>query len=238
MLLRKLNREGVQKFDSFINELRNGGNKESPHYLLSEEMTSEALTVNIEIDHQDFGTRYELGVFLCQLFKDIDMQGYVGDVGFWSALALFWFDQLCPEKTDGNRKPAMVYNYILSQNYNHRPRHAIFTTWQLVNQYGEDARFMLCRELPVRGELVEQMMARQYYLSCEGVMKTASYLYYDEKTNNFKRGAAARKSAGCVSRYVTWLQQMELTYDLFSISSKDLLGLLPAEFERFKGSTT
>jgi len=238
MLIRKLNSDGLKEFENFIENLRNGARRDTPFNLLTDVKTSEEIPDSIEIDQKEFSNRYELGNYLVGQIGDTDIQGHMGDIGFWSALALFWFDQLCPKKQDGSRKPSMSYNYILSEKYNHRPRHAIYSTWQLASQYGEHAKFLLCREMPVRGELIEQMLARQYFLGCEGVMKAASKLYYDEESHSFKRGAAARKSAGCISRYVSWLQQIELTYDLFSISSEDLLTILPSEFDRFRPPVT
>lgn len=234
MKIRKLNKSGIIEFERFIENLRNGGKQNTPDHLLTDPSTSEVLEVDLELEKGSFSNRYELGIYLVEKLNDMDMQKIIGDSGFWSALALFWFDQLCPLKADGSRKPSMVYNYILSENYNHRPRHAIFTTWQLVELYGEHSRYLLSRELPVRGELIEQLMARQYFLSCTGVMQAASTLYYDPERKTFKKGAAGRTSAGCVYRFVSWLQQLEINYDLFSISSDDLINLMPKEFERFK----
>ncbi len=234
MLLRKLNPSGLAEFERYISDSRNGSTSEIPLHLATEDETSELLPVAIEYDDVTFSNRYEMGQYLVNIFDGCDLQGFIGDIGFWSALSLIWFDQLCPLRKDKRRNPSMVYNYILSENYNHRPRHAIFTTWQLVDRYSDDARFLLCKEMSVRGELIEQIMARQYFLSCEGVMRAASSLYYDESNNNFKRGAAARKSSGCVYRYIAWLQQLELTYDLFSVPSEILADLMPSEFDRFK----
>jgi len=234
MKIRKLNKSGIKEFERFIENLRNGGKQNTPDYLLTDPSTSESLVFDLELEKADFANRYELGVYLVEKLMDIDTHKIIGDSGFWSSLALFWFDKLCPLKADGSRKPSMVYNYILSENYNHRPRHAIFTTWQLVELYGEHSRYLLSRDLPVRGELIEQLMARQYFLSCAGVMQAASTLYYDPERKTFKKGAAGRTSAGCVYRFVSWLQQLEINYDLFSISSDDLISLMPREFERFK----
>ena len=234
MKIRKLNKSGIKEFERFIESLRNGGLQNTPDYLLTDPATSESLEWDLDLDENLFVNRYELGVYLSEKLKDMDVQKLMGDSGFWSSLALFWFDQLCQTKADGSRKPSMVYNYILSENYNHRPRHSIFTTWQLVNLYGENSHFLLSRELPVRGELIEQLMARQYFLSCDGVMRAASKLYYDKQRKTFKKGSAGRTSAGCVYRFVNWLQQLEVNYDLFSISKADLIDLMPKEFDRFK----
>jgi|TARA_B110000503_G_C7162954_1_gene420520 hypothetical protein len=234
MNARKLNREGLRNFEEYIEALRMGEKLKTPTSLLTDIETSEGIDLNIQLSDQAFRSRYELGEALVKAIGEQNLQSLVGDTGFWSWLALYWFDQLCPPQLDESRKPSMVYNYLLSQSYNHRPRHAIFTTWQLVANYGDVAQFLLCKELPVRGELVEQMMARQYYMSCEGVMGAAAQLYWDPEKLSFRSGSASRKTAGCVSRFVAWLQQLELTYDLFSLNAEDLLALMPPEFDRFR----
>ncbi len=234
MTFRKLNREGLAQFEQYIESVRNGSNQHIPNWLLDDPLTSEEPAHKFVLEIAEFTNRYHLGVYMVEKFRHINMQEYYGDSGFWSALALFWFDQLCPVQTDGSRKAGMIYNYILSKDYKHRPRHAIFTTWQLVDLFGDDARFLLCREMSVRGELIEQMMSRQYYLGCEGVMRAASKLYYDTERQTYKKGSAARSSAGCVYRFVIWLQQLELTYDLFSLKEEDIFEILPKEFDRFR----
>lgn len=236
MKIRKLNKAGIKEFERFIANLSSDGKQNTPDYLLTDPSTSESLAWDLDLEKGEFANRYELGVYLIEKLDSVNVQKFIGDTGFWSALALLWFDQLCPEKADGSRNPSKVYNYVLSESHYHRPRHAIFTTWQLVELYGEDSYFLLSRDLPVRGELIEQLMARQYFLSCAGVMRAASALYYDPERKTFKKGAAGRTSAGCVYRFVNWLQQLEINYDLFSMSSEDLMGLMPKEFERFKST--
>ena len=234
MINRKLNETGISEFNRFIENLREGGKRNTPDYLLTDPSTSEELGWSLELDKRKFESRYELGLHLTGALANTNIQSLIGDNGFWSGLALFWFDQLSPLKHDGTRKVSMAYNYILSESYKHRPRHAIFTTWQLVDRHGENSRFLLSRELPVRGELIEQLMARQYFLSCQGIIEAASKLYYDAEKGTFKRGATGRKSAGCVYRFVNWLQQLEVNYDLFSMSCDDFFGLMPDEFDRFR----
>ena len=233
MEARRLNDDGIRLFSDYVDNLRLGDTQELPVHLLTGSDTSEPVEPSIPLDDRTFETRYELGSYLVSAVGDRDIQHLVGDAGFWSWLALYWFDQLCPFDGDSGRKPAMVYHYVLSPSYNHRYRHAIYTTWQLVDAFGESARFLLSRKASVRGELIEQMMARQYYLSCRGVMEAAARLYWDPEAETFRKGAAARKSPGCVSRLVHWLQQIELTYDIYSMSCEQILDLMPAEFDRF-----
>jgi hypothetical protein len=233
MKLRKLNDKGVEQFRAYINDLRVGTEQNIPSHLLDNDEFSEDIQFDVEVPIVDFKSRYEMGTYLVKLFEGHNITPYIGDIGFWTWLALYWFNQLCPEK-GGKLNPSMEYNYVLSQGHWHRPRHAVYMTWQLVNRYGADCAFMLCKSMSTRGELTEQMMARQENLSSEGVMKLANALYFDPETGIFKRGAAARKSAGCVARYINWLDQIKLTYDVFSIAQEELEALLPEEFGRFQ----
>lgn len=235
MKVRRLNDHGLNEFSDFINQLRRGAERNIPSYLLEGEEYSEHISIDLDVGDLQFDTRYELGNYLVKLLEGEKIQNYMGDAGFWSWFALFWFEQLCPIKA-GSRKPSMEYNYILSRKYNHRPRHAIYMTWQLVSRYGEGVRFMLCKELSVRGEITEELMARQEILSAEGVMMLASELYTDNNTGLFKKGATSGGRAGAVHRYVGWLQQLQMTYDIFSTSKEELAELLPSEFDRFRCS--
>ena len=234
MEARRLNREGLRQFSNFIEALRQKEKREIPIDFLVGDSTSEEIELTIVLTQEKFNTRYDLGCALVKAIGDQDMQSLVGDSGFWSWLALHWFDQLCPKNKEGYRNPSMVYNYVNSQDYRHKYRHAIYTTWQLVSTYGEFSRFLVSKELPVRGELIEQMMARQYYLSCRGVIEGASSLYWDQEKETFKKGCTTKDSKGSVHRLISWLKQIELTYDVYSLSSDQLLELMPAEFERFR----
>jgi len=120
----------------------------------------------------------------------------------------------------------------MSEDYKRRYRHAIYVTWQLVQSHGENAKFMLFKEPSIRGEITEQFMARQYYLSCDGVIEAAKKIYWDDEVGALKRGSGG-KSRGSPRRFIAWLQQIEVTYDLFSLSGEQLLRLIPTEFQRF-----
>lgn len=233
MMNRKLNSKGSSEFKSFVEHLRAGEFRNTPMHLLDSDETSELLDFEIDFDDREFSSRYEFGLYLVDKLKHIEPHTLISDYNFWTTIALIWFDQLCPAGQDGTRKPSMVYNYILSNDYRHRPRHAVFTTWQLVEQYGEDAMFLLSKEMPIRGELIEQIMGRQNYVSREGVIRAASRLYTDTENRTFKKGAAARTSPGCVARYAAWLNQIDLNYDLFEMNADQLIAIMPKEFERF-----
>lgn len=234
--VRRLNTYGLEAFQEHIRKLADGEKRDTPIYMLTDARYSEAIDIDIEIELREFQTRYELGTYLVDILKDVPVKEILGDAGFWSWLALYFFDQLCPAQASRIRKPREPYNYILSNNYNHRPRHALYTTWMLVNLYGDTSFFLLSKGLNVRGELIEQLAARQYLISCRGVIETAKELYYDPKRKTFKRGATTKKRQGSIHRFIAYLQQLGLTYDLGTISSESLLKMLPEEYSTFRPS--
>ena len=179
MKARKLNEQGVEIFSEYISKLREGAKHDPPNAILKDDTYTDTLEIDLDIENREFSTRFEMGEYLCDIFDGVAHQQIINEPGFWSWLALYWFDQLCPQKHDGSRNPSRSYNYILSKDYRHRPRHAILTTWMLVDKYGDSSLFMLSKSPSTRGEIIEQVAARQYYISCSGVIEAASKLYYD-----------------------------------------------------------
>ena len=230
MKVRKLNVLGRSEFKTFLSEARAGISNQIPNHLLLDDQTSDPLGFDLEIEDKTFESRYEIGVYLVNLFQNVSEDLFISDYGLWDWFSLQWFEQLCRVEGD-SLKPSMEYNYILSSDYRHRSRHAIYITWQLVSKYQGDAKFILSK-LDQRGEIAEQLMGRQEILTSEGVMRVASKLYFDPSKNSFKRGAAGR-GEGSVTRYISFLQQLQKNYYIDRITKDQLFTLLPPEFDRF-----
>jgi hypothetical protein len=229
----RLNQSGQRDFARMVESMRLGQVAKKPQQILNDQYAVAQLTFELEVKEGGFKSRFEIGGHLAEVLQPFDRSLYIGDRGFWDWLALLWFDDLCPVKTDGTRqRPSAVANYLMSEDYKRRYRHAVFVTWQLVDLHGSDVEFLLFKEPSVRGELTEQFMARQFYLSCNGIVKAAKKLYWDEDTSKLKKGAGS-KTHGSARRFVAWMQQLEVTYDLFSMTDQQLLDLIPAEFRRF-----
>lgn len=231
----RLNELGMEKFSAYIRDLRSNPEVETPLFLLENPETSAPSGINADFENRKFQSRYECGEYIASILAGVDTRDIQDDAGFWSALALLWFDQLCKVDKKGNKKPAMVYHYVLdTQDYRYNYRHAIRMSWMLANRYGENSRFLLSKDMTVRGEIIEQFMGRQDFYSCDSVFHTANKLYFDKDANIFKKGAASRTGAGCISRYINWLQQVSQNFDLHLISSDKLYEMLPGEFNKFK----
>lgn len=236
MKVRALNEKGIQQFREFILELTDHPGTPVPESLLTDPGTSHELDFDVELEDRKFDSRFEMAEYLVNQLAGTSVQAYLGDGGLWSWLGLYWFSQLCPADEHGYRNPSKPYNYILSSNFQHQPRHAIRTSYLLYKKYGSDAKFLLCNPMDKRGDLTEQLSTRQFFIECDGVMRAASRLYSDASNDRYKSGSASPKRKGNVRRYIAYLRQIELTYDLYSIRPDDLLDMLPREFDDFKQS--
>ena len=233
MKAKRLNKAGRRDFERMVEAMRNEQPAKDPSQILGDSYAFEELPFDLEVRAGGFESRFEMGQHLVDVLSGQERSDFIGDRGFWDWLALQWFDDLCPKKADGSRKkPSATPNYVMSDDYKRRYRHAVFMTWQLVDMHRENAEFMLFKEPSVRGELTEQFMARQFYLSCDGVIQAARRLYWDTDAGKLKTGAGG-KSNGSSRRLVAWLQQIEVTYDLFNMNADQLLDLIPAEFNKF-----
>jgi len=59
-------------------------------------------------------------------------------------------------------------------------------------------------------------------------------LYFDRKTAKPKRGSLMKNSPGTLYRFIDVVQQLHLTYDLYSMTGEEVLDLLPSEFDRWR----
>jgi len=234
--LRRLNRLGINKFEEYLDHLRNPETDQQPppFHLLEDIETSESLPWDAEIHQKSFQNLYELGQYLVPVIDQCDRRKITFDQGFWSWLGLFFFDQLCPIGNNGRRKPRLNYYYILSSDRRHQYRHVVRTAYLFVREHGENVFFMFCSPVHIWGDITEQLAARQYFLGCRGVMEAAGHLYFDRLRNSPRRGAAAKDKPGTVRRFGLVLKQFELTWDIFSLTGQKVLEILPREFDRFR----
>ena len=235
MRIRKFNSQGNERFYELLWRMKSGEPISLSESTLYDPEYTDEVDFEAEIENRTFESRYDMGKYLASLLPAETIVQWHSDTGLWNWFSWLWFDQLCPLKTDGSRqKISQIYNYLLSPSWNHRPRHALRTSWMLVDRYGEKIRFMLSKPPGTRGHIIEVFLGTQFYFNCPGVVETASRLYTNSSGTTFKKGSTSRKRAGNIERYIRYLNQLDLTYDLFSIKQEVLWEMLPLEFEGFK----
>ena len=240
MRLRKLNDEGLTRFEAWLAE---GAPGEVPIDLVRGQTTSSALQQEITVSQKVFQDRYEFGKYLVETLAPLDAVSLSNDRLLWATLALIWFDQLCPPFSVGGRRLEKSYRYIPSSDYRSYYRHLVRSPWKLVADHGENARLFLLPTVdgpsPLRrhGEILEQLGGRQSVLRSQAVISEANRLYASPVTGRPRKGVAGR-GAGTVNRLGLVLRQLALTFDVEALEDGNLLKILPVEFDRWKDVPT
>jgi hypothetical protein len=85
------------------------------------------------------------------------------------------------------------------------------------------------------GDIVEQLASRKELVTNRAVAETATRLYFDSAAGAFKRGHSS-KIRGGPRRLASLLNQLDLTWYLYGMTTDEILNLLPKEFDRFRRS--
>lgn len=236
MQLRRLNQQGLERLSRHLEELRIGNRGDSPKYLLADDSASEAVLPDVTIEDREFVNRFEAAEYLDKKFVRATLPNLLTDVGVWAWLCVFYFDQLCPVREKGERKPGELARWIPEvTNFRRYYRHLLAGPYRIFEAHRdapERAIALLCGPLHKPGEVVEQLAARQELVTNKGVIELATRLYYDPKAARLKRGSSS-KVDGSPRRLADVCNQFDVTWDLYSMEVSELLGMLPREFEHF-----
>ncbi len=233
-LLRTLNADGVKEFRQYLQGLRGGSVMAPPFHLLTDPAYSNDFAADVPIRTQPFTDNYAFGSYLSTTLSGLNRNQIAYDSALWSWLALYFFDHVCPLE-NGKRSVLEDAVYILAETFNHRRyyRHLVRTPWEAVSRNGDCAKVLLqTRAGGKRSDIFEQLAARQTIFGNRTIIAGAYQLYYDPTAQLPKRGAGG-KGAGSPRRLVSFVQQIDLTYDLQACTPKQFLDLLPKEFAKF-----
>lgn len=236
-LLRTLNPDGIAAFVAYLQKLRDGSSDAPPFHLLSDGATSQALDADVQVENKTFSDSFAFGTYLAESLGNLARTEITFNHALWSWLALYYFDQVCPV-VNGKRNVLEDAVYILPAIYNHRKyyRHLVRTPWLAVARNGLFAKVLLInRGGGKRSDIFEQLAARQTIFGNPTIIEGAYKLYFDDQAGLPKRGAGS-KGAGTPRRLVSFVQQIDLTYDLMACSADQFVALLPHEFAKFQAT--
>lgn len=233
--IRTLNAEGIKMFSAHLNRIRfNGLNTSIDPLILENSNYSDEIENDYFVDNQiSFETKYSFAKYICEKIDLTKNRHYYYNVGLWSWLSAFYFNQVCPLESEV-RKPGQDARHILHEpkDYKAYYRHLLAGPARIYTELGEDGRIFLAGELSKRGDLTEQLQAYQNIAFNRGIIQAADLLYWDEVKKKLKKGSGS-KGAGSPRRFVAIIGQFELTYDLTSLDGKNILELFPSEFKKW-----
>lgn len=228
--LRRLNAKGIESFRTFLRSIRAGGEFQASPAILYVDEYSSAITPAVRIDDRTFSNRLELARHLVDLLEPLEATAAINDAGLWSWLALFYFDQLSPVGADGHRRPREDYHYIPAPGMHRAERHLIAAPWRLYRMHGESARLLLSAQVHQHGRFAFDLTSRRDLVTNRGLIAAIDRLYWNRKTDRPKRGATTETRPGNLRRLISVIQQLDVNYDLYGMSSDEILELLPPEF--------
>ena len=222
MNLRKMTSLGIERFD----EMRASGSMGSLHNILTDSSYSEPISTVIQIERRQFQSRFAVGEYLNALLPEAP------DQKTWAWLAAFYYDQLCP-----NGKPGERARWIpATNNFQRYYRHLLagpYLIYKAHSSHPRRAMVVLANPPHQPGDIAEQLASRQEIVTNPAVMEVATHLYINSANDSPKRGAAGQ-GPGSPRRLATVLNQLTLTWDLYALTSEQLLDLLPSEFDAFR----
>ncbi len=235
--LRKFTDDGIDRFRSYLTNLGNGSAAAPPFDLLVDSDASRPVHEDIHIENRKFATRLELARYLDEVLTDIEIDGIESDVHLWSWLSLYYFDQVCPVGKNGGRKPGRDYRHILEPGYRYGHNHLIAGAYLVYTVYGLNndlSKLLLYTPLHIESGFHHQLATRQSIITNRGLMEAAHLLYYNGKTGKPKHGSIPKYKPGTLYRFIDVIQQLDINYDLYSMTGDEVLQLLPAEFDRWQ----
>jgi len=240
--LRKFNDKGIETFRTYLDDLRGGSTAAPPYDLLTGPGTSCPVEGKGRIALRKFETRLDVARYLDEALVGIKKDNIENDVNLWSWLSLFYFDAVCPPDPVGHRRPGRDYRHILEPGYPNGHRHLIGGAYLVKTVYGlsdEISHLLLHTPPHIENKFNHELAGRQNFITNKGIMEAAFRLYFDPSVNKPKRGAQLKKKApGTLYRFIGVIQQLDLNYDLYSMSSSEIIGILPAEFDKWKVSAS
>jgi|JI10StandDraft_1071094.scaffolds.fasta_scaffold231552_2 hypothetical protein len=231
--IRRFNELGIERFRTTLHEIKDGEVDGVPSSLLTDTYSCEIIHADIKIEQKEFESKSEIVGYIYDKISRINNRNLLYDAGLWSWLAAFYFDCICPIGKDGSRKVGEDSRYILNaEEWNKYYRHLLASPTRLYKELGSLSKIYLSGKPDVPGDLFEQLASRQEIAACKGVIEAATLLYWDNDLKKIKRGARNKEGPGVLRRFVqSTIPQFQMTYDLNSMSGKDVIQLLPAEYK-------
>jgi hypothetical protein len=231
--VRAFNSTGVERFRAYLARLRDGAGAEPPWDLLTDNAATSELTAEAWVERKLFAGRWGAGEYLAAQLAALAIDEVEGNRGLWSWLSLFYFDQVCPPRPE--RRPGQDYRHVPDFSFRYRYRHLLYGPYAVHRRHKAYAILLLSGPLHVEPSVYQEITSRLDLIASHGVIDALNALYLDKKRGGPKRGAAGAHQPGTLRRFVQVLQQLDVTYDIYGMSGREILDLLPPEFDAWRG---
>jgi hypothetical protein len=234
-LIRALTEEGIHSFREYLAQIRAGLTEEPPWELLSDPRSSAKFNPNVEIENLKFATGLDAAKYFYEVLSPVDYSRVDQNIGLWSWLSLKYINQLSPIRKNGLRRPGQDYRFILEPEFRYYYRHLLFGAYTVFRLHSSKVPLLFDGPPSEINKFRLELACRQGFITNKGIIEAANLLYYDVQKGTAKPGAAATtRKPGTLFRFIDVVQQLDLTYDLHSMTGEQVLNLLPKEFDEWR----
>ncbi len=246
MRIRRLNDQGRSMYLQWLANRRPGENP--PPSLIDDDTLSET-ALDVEIDaSRRFSSRYEFGQYMTELLDHQDTRALLSQKydGLWDWLTIAYFDQF-------GKKVSKPWHYAVTRRGHAGSlayRHLARTSFEMYWRHGPASYVMLHADMGTWGDLSEQLTSRQNVAYHRGYILAANQLYLSDgkpvpgaasrTTPIKKRKKGDKRGKGSVGRLALAVRRLCRTFDTHTLSTGQMIEILPKEFEKFSklGSST
>ncbi len=242
--MRALNRDGRGEFTEWILGLKENPQAAIPLHLLSDDNFSCEIAGSPAFISHGFVTKYDLAETLAPVIEELGKLRLNHECwpDIWDAMALFYFESICPKAKNGEWAPNRIEHYIYDQTHTKSRdlcyRHRIFGPVRLyrVSHIGVKPFFQV--KPCVHGDYEEHIGSSDQLAGNSTILELLSILYVNDGKpisgyTNKKLYKGIKKKLpepGSLRRIPQVCKQLRRTYDLPAVSCESLLQLLPQEF--------
>lgn len=190
-----------------------------------------------------FNTRYDFGRYLHEALPAGLSTVQYSNVGLWAWISAVYLGQLLkPSSRSKTHDLWSSYRYIpLDYSKFRYYRHLAFISFWLQRQLGENAsRLFLSRPMYEHSDAIEQLYTSDKdFLTTPALLEVSVEMYLDPDVGSLKRNALGKETPGSARRLATKVaKQLQMNFDMHSMSKEQVYRLLPPEFDAWRGSVS
>lgn len=226
--------EGEGEFRNYINRLRINPSTQRPD--LNDPPYSREFSPRVMLDESPaFGSKMEMAEYLDRAFAQAGLkrEDVIGEKELWTYIAYLWFDGLTDNL--GNILKREEY-YIATSPHNYRRfyLHLVGAPYILFASLRENSRIFNYDHIWKSNDFAERVASNQFLISHPNIIESIDRLYFDATRGAPKVGATNESRKGNIRRFIRVIQQLELTYDIYSMPPQQIINLLPQEFGEWR----
>ena len=186
---------------------------------------------NINIDtNEQFGSKYDVGDYFAELFES---HSFIPDDDTWNFLSLVYYKQLLNDK---GKMGELLRLFLFPENmetplYNRYRQyswaHLLRTPYDLCILHKDHSNIKFVLETsPVNGnpEAYREIMRRQFLFRNIEILRTIRLIYFDKKSNKFKRGHVTEEYG--IPELLRLHDQYSRGYDMNHLTSDKFIVIL------------